>query len=115
MCIYSTRKNSLELLDVLILTNLENSDLICKFIFSSAVLLQAIEVVSVVAPNTGCYALDNSSHIHDFVSFEIFASRFSEMRTEMLKLFHFQWRKIQKFNLYNVMLLNFAIFLYFLF
>ncbi|XP_016480397.1 uncharacterized protein LOC107801567 [Nicotiana tabacum] len=34
----------------------------------AAVLLQAIEVVSVVAPNTGCYALDNSSHIHDFSS-----------------------------------------------
>ncbi|XP_060191408.1 uncharacterized protein LOC132621241 [Lycium barbarum] len=34
----------------------------------AVVLLQAIGVVSVVAPNTGCYALDNSSHIHDFSS-----------------------------------------------
>ncbi|CAN4080131.1 unnamed protein product [Withania somnifera] len=32
----------------------------------AAVLFRAIRVVSVVAPNTGCYALDNSSHIHDF-------------------------------------------------
>ncbi|KAK4346880.1 hypothetical protein RND71_033219 [Anisodus tanguticus] len=33
---------------------------------AAALLLQAVGVVSVVAPNTGCYALDNSSHIHDF-------------------------------------------------
>ncbi|MCD7457753.1 hypothetical protein HAX54_036055 [Datura stramonium] len=34
----------------------------------AAILLQAIGAVSVVAPNTGCYALDNSSYIHDFSS-----------------------------------------------
>ncbi|KAK4368083.1 hypothetical protein RND71_011875 [Anisodus tanguticus] len=34
----------------------------------AAVLLQALAVVSVVAPNTGCYAMDNSSYIHDFSS-----------------------------------------------
>ncbi|KAK6798058.1 hypothetical protein RDI58_005760 [Solanum bulbocastanum] len=34
----------------------------------AAVLLQAIGAFSVATPNTGCYALDNSSHIHDFSS-----------------------------------------------
>lgn len=34
----------------------------------AAVLLHAIGAFSVAAPNTGCYALDNSSHIHDFSS-----------------------------------------------
>ncbi|KAF3678145.1 putative peroxidase 72-like [Capsicum annuum] len=34
----------------------------------AAVLLQANGAVSVVLPNTGCYALDNNSRIHDFSS-----------------------------------------------
>nr|GMD49131.1 uncharacterized protein LOC109172712 [Ipomoea batatas]GMD53353.1 uncharacterized protein LOC109172712 [Ipomoea batatas] len=35
----------------------------------AAVLFEALGVASVVVPSTGCYVLDNSSYIYDFVSF----------------------------------------------
>nr|GMC62666.1 G-protein coupled receptor [Ipomoea batatas]GMC66178.1 G-protein coupled receptor [Ipomoea batatas] len=35
----------------------------------AAVLLRALGAASVVVPSTGCYVLDNSSYIYDFVSY----------------------------------------------
>lgn len=40
-------------------------------IFLSAVLLQVCRTASIGVPGSNCYALDNSGHIYDFVSFSL--------------------------------------------